>query len=44
MRPSYELDSMEKDIEQLNKNYEAGYRLVMENQKRIRQLFDEEEE
>lgn len=44
LRPSYELDSMEKDIEQLNKNYEAGYRLVIENQKRIRQLFDEEEE
>lgn len=41
LRPSYELDSMENDIEQLNKNYEAGYQLVMENQERIRQLFNE---
>lgn len=40
IRPTYELDSMEEDIGQLEKNYQAGYQLVMKNQERIKQLFD----
>lgn len=39
LRPSYHLDSLEKDIGQIEKNYQHGYDLCMGNIDRIRALF-----
>lgn len=39
LRPREPLDSYEKDVKKLRKNYESGYRLAMERIEEIRALF-----
>lgn len=40
LRPEYELNSFESDIEQLKRNYDAGYHLAKENIEEIKKLFE----
>lgn len=40
IRPDYELDSLEEDLEQIKKNYQAGYDMAIQNMDRIKALFE----